>query len=72
MAGEASTFVGIDVSRIQLDVALHPSAALKSVSHDDPRDQDPGWGQMVSGMISQDFSATALFLNAYTSRLFPV
>jgi hypothetical protein len=26
---------------------------------------------MVSGMISQDFSATALFLNADSSRLFP-
>jgi transposase len=36
MAEETPTFVGIDVSKTQLDVALRPSGALKSVPHDDP------------------------------------
>jgi hypothetical protein len=34
MAKEAPTFVGIDVSKTQLDVALRPSGSMKSVPHD--------------------------------------
>jgi transposase len=36
MAEAAPTFVGIDVSKTHLDVALRPSGATKSVPNDDP------------------------------------
>ena len=36
MAEAAPTFVGIDVAKTQLDVALRPSGATKSVPNDDP------------------------------------
>src|SRR5262245_24788457 len=36
MAEVTPTFIGIDVSKTQLDVALRPSGATKSVPNDDP------------------------------------
>ena len=46
---QESIFVGIDVAKAQLDVAVRPAADRWEVSHD-----DAGIGQLVSQLKSRD------------------
>ena len=52
---QESIFVGIDVAKAQLDVAVRPAADRWEVSHD-----DAGIGQLVSQLKSRDFRTAQL------------